>query len=368
MLLSPEELKKSSELDPTIAEAGPNSTIQLLIARLTTTVLQFFQTVVVPPLDWSDYQGVRNVISAVSAQTLAQIGPPEASLIEEERKIPMRDGFESTIKIHKPAKTPAGGSPLIVLIFGGGWISGSYQDMTPNARALVRLFGAVAVNISYRLAPEHKFPTQQYDAYDSIKWLGQHASEIGADPSKGFIVGGVSAGGTNTAAVTTMSIEENLQPPITGQWLCVPAIMNEEHVPEKYKKHFLSREHNKSAPVLDTPALDHLAKFTQSEPNSPLRFPILSKALLSKIPPTFIQADGLDPIRDDALIYDEVLKEGGVKTRVNFYPGAPHAHFGFMPGLEITMKALADVMTGFGWLLGKEITNEQALQGYAPAA
>jgi len=64
-----------------------------------------------------------------------------------------------------------------------------------------------------------------------------------------------------------------------------------------------------------------------------------------------------------------MLKEAGVQTRMRFYAGAPHAHFAFLPGLEISNRAVADVFQGFGWLLGKEeLTQEDAVKSMAPAA
>ena len=297
---------------------------------------------------------------------MAQIGAPEASITEERKSIAMRDGFESELKIHRPTQTPAAGSPLIVFIFGGGWISGDNDAGTALARAWIRLFGAVVVNISYRLAPEHKYPTGQYDALDSVKWIADHASEIHADPSKGFIIGGISAGGQLTAMVTAQSLKNKLAHPITGQWLGVPSLMNRDNVPAKYKDHFLSLDHNQNVPILPAQALVDLKGLCEWDDKSELRWPILSDP--SGTPPTFLQADGLDPLRDDALIYEEVLKDAGVKTRLNFYPGCPHAHFSLMPGIEITNRAIADNMTGIGWLLGKEITPEQGLGALAPAS
>lgn len=87
------------------------------------------------------------------------------------------------------------------------------------ARMFVKAFGAVVVSISYRLAPENKFPTQQMDGWDSAKWIAEHASELGADPKQGFLMTGVSAGGCVASAVVTKAIEEPLAHPFTGQWL-----------------------------------------------------------------------------------------------------------------------------------------------------
>lgn len=230
------------------------------------------------------------------------------------------------------------------------------------------MFGAVVVSISYRLAPQYKFPTAAHDSLDTVKWIADHASEIGADPTKGFIVGGISAGGTTTAVITTEAVKNKLAYPITGQWLCVPSIMSHDNLPAKYKPYFHSLEHNVDVPVLPASALVDLKKLIEWDDNSALRWPILSDAPLSSLPPTFLQADGLDPLRDDALIYEEMLKEAGVPTRINFYPGAPHAHFALFPGIEISNRAVGDVMTGMGWLLGKTITPEQGLGAMAPSA
>ena len=61
----------------------------------------------------------------------------------------------------------------------------------------------------------------QYDTWDSMKWIADNATGtlLGADPSKGFIIGGISAGGCLTAVFSRKFQEEPLAHPITGQWL-----------------------------------------------------------------------------------------------------------------------------------------------------
>ena len=156
-----------------------------------------------------------------------------------------------------------------------------------------------------------------------------------------------------------MAVEDKLSPPITGQGLAYPTLIDEDEVPEKFKSYYKAWEWNKDAPGLNRSSLEEIKKVTQMDPNSPLRNPLKSSAPLVEIPPTYIQALGADPLRDDSLIYDEVLKEAGVKTKFDVYPGHPHWHF---PGLEITKKLQADIGVGVGWLLGQEVSREESLK------
>jgi acetyl esterase/lipase len=209
----------------------------------------------------------------------------------------VRDGFQNKAKIVRPSTPPAGGSPLIIYAFGGGFISGDAESGTPLARAFARLFGAVTVCISYRLAPEDPFPVPMNDAIDNAKWIAAHAKELHADPSKGFISSGTSAGGLQAANMTLASISEKFAYPVTGQWLSVPALMDEATAPEKYKKYYLSREHNTEAPILATGDIDKIDVFLKSDPKSALRFPPLNKDVqLSQVPPTYVQVCGMDPV------------------------------------------------------------------------
>lgn len=70
-------------------------------------------------------------------------------------------------------KSPAeDGSPGLVLYHGGGFSLGGLDNETSLCRKWTEL-GGIAVNVDYRLAPEHKFPVAVEDAYDALAWVRQ---------------------------------------------------------------------------------------------------------------------------------------------------------------------------------------------------
>ena len=59
----------------------------------------------------------------------------------------------------------------------------------------------------------------------------------------------------------------------------------------------------------------------------------------------------MDPLRDDAIIYDRVLRECGVQTQVKIYPGLPHGFWTVFPNASFTREFLRETIDGFTWLL-----------------
>lgn len=60
----------------------------------------------------------------------------------------------------------------------------------------------------------------------------------------------------------------------------------------------------------------------------------------------------MDPLRDDTLIYEHVLREEhGVPTKLDVYAGLPHCAPDFFPMLPVASKALDDLKAGVEWII-----------------
>jgi acetyl esterase/lipase len=193
------------------------------------------------------------------AMTAAQSDPSATEgIIEEDLTVPARDGFAIPVRTYKPRAPPSDGSPLVVFIHGGGFCIGGLEGEEFNCRQFVKRLGCVCVNVDYRLAPEHPFPTPVLDGWDAVKWAAANASELGANPSKGFIVGGTSAGGNIAAVIGHLARDERLSPPITGLSLLIPVVTdhNLKNIDKEYAKEITSYEQNKDAPVLSLQSVE----------------------------------------------------------------------------------------------------------------
>jgi len=90
--------------------------------------------------------------------------------VEEDIRIPGRDGTQLNVRVHRPRELPAAGCPGFVFFHGGGFCVGDANLGDWLCRIFTEL-GGVAVNVEYRLAPENVFPKAAEDAIDALKWV-----------------------------------------------------------------------------------------------------------------------------------------------------------------------------------------------------
>ena len=110
--------------------------------------------------------------------------------------------------------------PAHLLLHGGGFWTGSVDNVDDLARLYAVRANCVVVSVDYRLAPEHPWPTGLEDAYVALRWTVAEADDLGIDASR-LSVGGVSAGGCMAAVVALMARDRG-GPPLRFMLLEVP--------------------------------------------------------------------------------------------------------------------------------------------------
>lgn len=89
---------------------------------------------------------------------------------------------------HRPARA----LPVVIFLYGGGWVAGDRGDYGFAGRAFAGE-GFVAVVPDYRLVPEVRFPLFVEDAALAVKWTAENAERFGGDPGR-ITIAGHSAG------------------------------------------------------------------------------------------------------------------------------------------------------------------------------
>ena len=82
--------------------------------------------------------------------------------------------------------------PAVLLIHGGGWLTGSKENERVMAQHLA-MNGYTAVTASYRLGAEAQYPAAVLDLKDAVKWMRENAEDFQINKDK-IAVLGASAG------------------------------------------------------------------------------------------------------------------------------------------------------------------------------
>lgn len=97
----------------------------------------------------------------------------------------------------------AGGSrPVVLFVHGGGFVQGDKGNAGDpfynNVGAWAVRSGFVGVTMTYRLAPQHVWPSGAQDVSLALQWLRAHVQEHGGDPER-IVLMGHSAGAAHVA-------------------------------------------------------------------------------------------------------------------------------------------------------------------------
>jgi acetyl esterase/lipase len=220
-----------------------------------------------------------------------------------------------TVRVHR-RKDLAGALPCIYSIHGGGYVLGS--NVMDDARFDVwcRRFPVVGVSVEYRLAPETPYPGPLDDCDAGLRWVAEHAGELGVDVDRIGVMG-ISAGGGLAAALALRVRDRGGR--LWFQMLDCPMLDDRQRTPSSRLDRLLvwPRESNEFGwrsylgDLYGTDDVPYDAAAARCDD-------------LAGLPPTFLAVGGADGFRDEDVEYGLRLCQAGVPTELHVYPGAPH--------------------------------------------
>jgi acetyl esterase/lipase len=323
----------------------------------------------------------RKMFAGWESTDLATLGPCPPHLRQTNIDIPLSDGFISrTILVHPASVSANTKCPLIIYIHGGSFTYNTPSFVLSPARGFAELFDAVVACPSYKLAPEKPFPAPVHSAWESVSWLANAKNlnsgplkdtGVQVDPALGFVLAGCSAGGNLAAVIASVAAAARsgrddlvvgfpeIGPKITGLFVSIPKLLYEGIIPERYKTANRSREENANAPVVNATVIRNSELRLKPDVKSPFCSPFNLDllAIRDEHPPkVYVQCGELDILRDDAVIYERLLREDGVcKTRIDTIKGVDHAAWVSLPFPQCHSQEMREkTLDGMGWLLGKE--------------
>jgi acetyl esterase len=253
--------------------------------------------------------------------------PPEPRKLVYKRV----EDVELSLYLHAPAgEPPAAGWSAVVFFHGGGWNSGSPTQFEDHCRHLAEL-GIVGVTAEYRLSKKHGTTPFECvaDGKSAVRWVREHAAELGIDPAR-IAAGGGSAGGHGAAAVATVpGLDDEPDAAIS----CLPdalVLYNpvSDNGPDGYGHKRLGD------------------RYTEISPAHNLR---------AGVAPTLVMLgtkDSLIPV-ETALRYQEQMREVGGRCELRLYEGQPHGFFNRSKSEEMYRATVAEMdlfLADLGWL------------------
>lgn len=218
--------------------------------------------------------------------------------------------------------------PAVLLVHGGGWLTGSKENLRPLAQSLAAR-GYVAVTAAYRLGTEAVYPAGVNDLKDALLWMKEHATSYKINHDKIAILG-TSAGAQLATLVGVTSGSELYQTKPSHFSADVQAIVNIDGIVSF--THPDAEEGWMAATWLGGSKAE---KYNTWKEASPLEY------VDENTPPTLFINSSFPRFhagRDDML---EILNKNNIFNETHTIENTPHAFWLVHPWFEETVKLTA---------------------------
>ena len=278
------------------------------------------------------------VLRAGTYGRIALAGVPEKIFSIQDRYIPGPTA-DLHVRIYRPSE--AKDLPAMVYFHGGGWVLNFLDIYDAELSSLANKSDSVVIAVNYQKAPEHPYPIPFDDCYATYLWVHQNAESLGIGSSR-IGVGGESAG-ANLAAAVALKIRDTSGPSLAYQLLinpCAERDFNSASYQSFATGYGLSRQGMQW----------YWEQYLQGNEHDqdPYACPSTAKDF-SNLAPAIVVTAEFDPLKDDGVKYERLLRQAGVLTHYREYKGMIHgfANLGSItPTAALALSDCAEIIRG----------------------
>ncbi|MEX3812551.1 alpha/beta hydrolase [Paraburkholderia sp. BR13439] len=241
----------------------------------------------------------------------------------------------------------------VLYFHGGGFVLGSLNSHQMVTARLAADTGLDVIAVDYRLAPEHRAPAAHDDCLDITRAALNDRLPFDLPDHAGLQLAGDSAGGTLAASVALRLRDDGVSG-VRGIALVYPMLGTEPQLP--------ARDTEANAPML---TLADVHKFRNAywgtsggnsggrdeekgdrTPGPAWTIP-LTASRFDGLPPTLAIGAEHDPLRDDARVFVERIREAGGDARLLIGTGLVHGCWRALetsPGVQAMHRAVCDFL------------------------
>ncbi|CAI4220197.1 unnamed protein product [Parascedosporium putredinis] len=234
--------------------------------------------------------------------------------------IPVASRDEHTIPVRRYARLgrDTDSCPVLIFFHGGGFLFGSETTDDVICATMALRARVVVLSIIYRHTPAHKHPAQHNDAWDAYRSILAEPQTLKVSLKSGVTLMGVSAGAGLAASVVLRDLAcakstQGYEMPIKGVVLSIPWLIHIDNYPLNL---FVSPDKASKIQCTDTAVIPtkRLSLFSDLLEVEDPTDPVLNTALapdssLSGWPKTAFLVAGMDPLRDDGLLFATRLEK-----------------------------------------------------------
>ena len=261
------------------------------------------------------------------------------AILSETKWIAREDVTRIRLRTYR-SKAKRAGLPGVLWLHGGGYAIGVPEQCQRIATRLIKASNCVIVAPDYLLSVEAPYPAALEDAYTALLWMKDHAEVLGIRSDQ-LIVGGESAGGGLTAALTLYA-RDRAEVAIAFQMPLYP-MLDDRMATDSAK--------DNNAPVWNSRSNRNAWKLYLDGPFSSTEVPPYAAPGRAKnyagLPPIATFVGELEPFRDETIEYVENLRKAGVEVCFKVYPGCYHGFDVVCPRAKVTEEAMSFLMTAY---------------------